>query len=158
MNRLRSIPLFFCCVALAAAQSPADSESQIRSLRARSNRALAKHDKAAFAATLAPDFVIVRGNGAFMNRQDSIDTLAADFNKPDAVRYERTPDKIEISSVAPLAAEHGHWIAVLPSGRTAYSGTYLAMWRRTESGWQIRSELFVLLGCGDQAACAGYRK
>ena len=30
-------------------------------------------------------------------------------------------------------------------GKRAFGGSYLAMWRRGERGWQIRSELFVLL-------------
>ena len=102
---------------------------------------------------------MVRGNGVFLpSRQAWMDAVEADFKNPDAVRYERMPDKIEISSVSPIAAEQGHWTATLPNGTIAYTGTYLAMWRRVEAGWQIRSELFVLLGCEDQATCAGYRK
>jgi hypothetical protein len=31
------------------------------------------------------------------------------------------------------------------------------MWRRTPTGWQIRSELFIVLQCADEAACAVYR-
>jgi ketosteroid isomerase-like protein len=154
----RWIPLL-ACVALAAAQAPADPVSQIRAARERSNRALAMHDIKTFAESLAADFVIVRGNGVFMpSRQAWMDAVEADFRNPNAVRYERIPDKIEMSSVAPIAAEHGHWTATLPNGKRAYTGTYLAMWRRGETGWQIRSELFVLLGCEDEATCAGYRK
>lgn len=154
----RWIPLL-ACIALAAAQTPADPVSQIRAARQRSNRALAMHDSKAFGESLAADFVLVRGNGVFMpSRQAWIDAVEADFKNPSAVRYERIPDKIEISSVSPIAAEHGHWTATLPNGKKAYTGTYLAMWRREEIGWQIRSELFVLLACGDEATCAGYRK
>jgi Domain of unknown function (DUF4440) len=152
------IPLL-ACIALAAAQAPADPVSQIRAARARSNRALAMRDIKAFGESLAADFVIVRGNGVFMpSRQSWIDAIEVDFKNPSAVRYARTPDKIEISSVWPIAAEHGHWTATLPNGKIAYTGTYLAMWRRGGIGWQIRSELFVLLGCEDEATCAGYRK
>ena len=68
----------------------------------------------------------------------------------------RTPDKIDISSAAPLAAEHGRWVGLNPDGTVAYRGTYLAMWRRTAAGWEIRSELFVLLACGVGDACKGY--
>ena len=154
----RWIPLL-ACVALAAAQPPTAPVSQIHAARERSNRALAMHDIKAFGESLAADFVIVRGNGVFMpSRQAWIDAIEADFKNPNAVRYERIPDKIEISSVSPIAAEHGHWTATLPNGKKAYTGTYLAMWRREEIGWQIRSELFVLLGCEDEATCAGYRK
>jgi ketosteroid isomerase-like protein len=150
---------FLACIALAAAQAPTDAVSQIRAAREQSNRALAMHDIKAFGESLAADFIIVRGNGVFMpSRQAWVDAVETDFKNPNAVRYERIPDKIEISSVSPIAAEHGHWTATLPNGKTAYTGTYLAMWRRGETAWQIRSELFVLLGCEDEAACAGYRK
>ena len=136
----------------------ADSDA-IRAERNRSNRALASHDIAAFGDSLAADFVMVRGNGGFVaSRQAYIDLLTEDFRNPAAVRYERIPDRIDVSTAAPLAAEHGRWTATRPDGRRAFDGTYLAMWRRTEAGWKIRSELFVVLACADEAACAGYRK
>jgi hypothetical protein len=34
----------------------------------------------------------------------------------------------------------------------------LAMWRKSEVGWKLRSELFVSLACKDKAACDAYRK
>jgi len=154
----RWIP-FLACIVLAAVQAPTDPVAQIRAARQRSNRALAIHDSKAFGESLAADYMIVRGNGVVMpSRQAWLDAVEAEFKNANAVRYERIADKIEISSVSPIAAEHGHWTATLPNGKRAYTGTYLAMWRRGESGWQIRSELFVLLGCEDEAACAGYRK
>jgi uncharacterized protein (TIGR02246 family) len=154
----RWIPLL-AFVALAAAQTSVDPVAQIRAARERSNRALAMHDAKSFAASLGEDFVMVRGNGVFIpSRQAYIETIEADFRNPTAVRYERIADKIEISSVSAIAAEHGHWTATLPNGKRAYSGTYLAMWKRGDSGWQIRSELFVLLGCEDEATCSTYRK
>ena len=149
---------FLACIALAAAQAPRDPVSQIRAARERSNRGLAMHDTKTFGESLAADFVVVRGNGVFMARQAWLNAVEADFKNPSAVRYERIPDKIEMSSVSPIAAEHGHWTATLPNGKVAYTGTYLAMWRPGETGWQIRSELFVLLVCEDEATCAGYRK
>jgi uncharacterized protein (TIGR02246 family) len=143
----------------ASAQVSPDAAGEIRSLRQRSNRALASHDIKAFAESLAPDFVMIRGSGVFVpSRQAYIDLIAADFKDSEAVRYERTPEKIEVSSAAPLAAEHGHWTATRPDGQRAFRGTYLAMWRRTEKGWKLRSELFVVLNCADEAACAAYRQ
>src|SRR5580704_10212118 len=145
------LPLTF---ALAYAQVDNDPAAEIRAARQRSNRALATHDIKAFGESLAPDFVMIRGNGSFTpSRQSSIDRFAEDFKNQNAVRYERIPDKIEISSAAALAAEHGHWTATRPNGQKAYGGTYLAMSAPTETGWKIRSELFVVLTCDDEAAC-----
>ena len=141
---------------VSMAQSP---ESEIRAVRKQSNDAIKRHDIKAFAESLDTDFVLTRGNGAFIrSREAYVDLFAKDFADPKAMRYERIAGKIELSSAAPLAAEHGNWTGTRPDGSRAYSGTYLAMWRKTDAGWKIRSELFVVLTCEDEAACAAYRK
>lgn len=146
----------FCSTAWS---QPITAEAEIRAARQGSNAAIQHRDIKAFAATLADDFVMIRGNGALVpSRQAYIDTFTHDFADPKAIRYERISDKIEISNAAPLAAEYGHWIGRLPDGTQAYGGGYMAMWRRTDAGWKIRSELFVVLSCSDDASCAGYRK
>jgi hypothetical protein len=107
-------------------------------LRTASDRtALAAHYLKTFGECLAPDFVAVgRGGGFVSSRQAYIDLLADHFKDANAVRYERIPDKIEISSVNLLAAEHGHRNAILPNGSRAQSGTYLAMWRPADAQWK----------------------
>lgn len=151
---------FLLCSALCAAMSQSNpAEAEIRAARLASNAAIQRHDIKAFASTLATDFVMIRGNGVLVpSRQAYIDVFTQDFADPKAIRYERLADKIELSNAAPLAAELGHWTGTLPDGTQAYGGTYMAMWRRTEAGWKIRSELFVVLFCKDAASCAGYRK
>jgi ketosteroid isomerase-like protein len=147
-------------VAVLAFASYAQShtnENEIRKIRTESNRAIAHGDIAGFAASLTDDFVMVRGSGAFASRQQYLAAFSDDFKHPAAVRYERITDQVELSKAAPLAAEHGHWIGHNASGRAVYGGTYLAMWRHTDSGWKIRSELFVVLTCADPAACSAYR-
>jgi ketosteroid isomerase-like protein len=154
---VRLFGLFLTCLVLMPAQM--DAISLIRAERERSNRALAAHDIRTFGESLTEDFVMVRGSGVFMpSRQSYMDQIAGDFKDPKAVRYERVAEKIEISSATALAAEHGRWTATLPNGKDAYSGTYLAMWRLVGTQWKIRSELFVVLACGDEASCAAYRK
>ena len=145
------------CTAIQCQPNPAEAE--IRAARQASNIAMQHRDIKAFASTLAADFVIIRGNGVLIpSRQAYIDLFNDDFADPKAIRYERVADKIELSNAAPLAAEHGHWIGMLPDGTHAFGGTYMAMWRRTETGWKIRSELFVVLYCSDDASCTGYQK
>ena len=131
----------------------ARAEQEIRRVRTASNRAMAERDAAGFAATLAEDYVMVRGNGSFATRET---TLAAFFTNPGPVRYERTTERVEISAATEMAAEHGRWSALLPEGQTAYGGTYLAMWRRSAEGWKIRAELFVLLTCENAVVCGEY--
>ena len=139
------------------AQVARDEES-IRSLRAASNKAIAVSDISGFAASLEPGFVVVTGNGSLLTREAYVSAFAKDFDDPHSVRFERIVDSIEISSSVPLAAEHGHWVGRVPGGPALFRGTYLAMWRRSESGWKLRSELFVSLACSDANACESYRK
>lgn len=135
------------------------AESEIRAARKASNEAIQRRDVKAYAALLEEDFVQVRGNGTFVpSKQASIDTFERAFADPEAIRFERITDKVEVSQAAPLAAEHGHWIGARPNGSRAFGGTYLAMWRRTPGGWKVRSEMFVVLECHEAAACAAYRQ
>lgn len=151
--------LFMVALATTAFSQSSTAEAEIRAIRLRSNQALATHNIDAFADSLAPNFVMVRGNGALVpSRREYIELFARDFADKQATRYERVADKIEASATLPLAAEHGHWIGTRPDGTKVYGGTYLAMWKHAPSGWKIRSELFVTLWCGDKAACEDYFK
>ncbi len=141
----------------STAFSQTHPESDIRSARERSNRAIMQHNIKDFAESLSADFVMVRGSGVFVPSKEAyVKLFQDDFADPRSIRYQRTPDAIEVSSAAPLAAEHGHWVGLNPNGTVAYRGAYLAMWRHEEQGWKIRSELFVLLACGEGAACGSY--
>jgi ketosteroid isomerase-like protein len=141
----------------SAALSQASPEEQIRAARQRSNHAIQQRDIKQFTESLTADFVMVRGSGAFVaSREAYVDLFKSDFADPKSTRYERTPELIEVSSAAPLAAEHGRWVGLNPDGTVAYRGTYLAMWRREAARWKIRSELFVVLSCGVGSACRNY--
>jgi ketosteroid isomerase-like protein len=156
MKWLLAVPPIAALVLASYAQLH-KNENEIRKIRTESNRAIADGNIAAFSTSLTDDFVMVRGSGAFASRQQYIAAFSDDFRDSNAVRYERIADRVELSKAAPLAAEHGHWIGHNASGRAVYGGTYLAMWRHTDSGWKIRSELFVVLTCADPAACSAYR-
>jgi uncharacterized protein (TIGR02246 family) len=151
------IALTVIALALPGLSQAGNDEAMIRSLRAASNRAISAGDSEAFAASLAPDLVVVTGNGTLLSRDAYLSAFAKDFQDPHATRFERVTDSVELSGVVPLAAEHGHWIGRVPGGPALLRGTYLAMWRKTAAGWQIRSELFVVLECTNPAACEAYR-
>jgi hypothetical protein len=153
-----AIVLLLSVASVSCVAQAAHDEESIRSARAVSNKAIAASDIAGFAASLEHGFVVVTGNGSLLSREAYVATFAKDFEEPHSVRFERIVDSIEISSSVPLAAEHGHWVGHLPGGPAIFRGTYLAMWRRSESGWKLRSELFVSLACSDADACESYRK
>jgi ketosteroid isomerase-like protein len=151
------IALTVTVLALPALSQAGSEEATIRAQRVASNRAISAGNAEAFAASLAPDLVVVTGNGTQLSREAYLNAFAKDFQDPHSTRFERVNDSVDLSGVLPLAAEHGHWIGRAPGGPAMLRGTYLAMWRKTAAGWQIRSELFVVLECTDPAACQAYR-
>lgn len=157
MKTKLSVAVVFCLLAtLQVAKAQNAQAAEIKAARERSNRAIAARDLETFSESLTDDFVMVRGSGAFVQSRDAyIALFRQDFADPTSTVYQRICDKIEISNAAPLAAEHGHWVGKV-KGKSAYSGTYLAMWRHTAAGWKIRSELFVVLTCGDAEICKDY--
>jgi ketosteroid isomerase-like protein len=132
---------------LASSSAPKPAEALIRAARGRSNRGIAERNALMVAESLDKDFVVVIGDGTFVPSRDAyIALFKQNFaSGTNALTYERIPDTIKVSAADPLAAEHGHWIATLPDGTVTHTGTYSAMWRRTPSGWKLRSELFVTL-------------
>jgi hypothetical protein len=126
------------------AKSP---EALIRAARARSNRGIAERNLNIIAESLDKDFLVIIGDGTLIpTREAYIAAFKSNFADPThSLIYERTPDTIHISSSDPLASEQGHWTATLPDGTITHTGTYAAIWRRTPSGWKLRSELFVSL-------------
>src|SRR3984957_11538069 len=143
-------------VSLSGLAQVAHDEESIRSIRAASNKAIEASDIAGFAASLEPGFVVVTGDGSFLSREGYIAAFAKDFEDPHSVRFERIVDSVELSSSVPLAAEHGHWVGRLAGGPVIFSGTYLAMWRRSENRWKLRSVLFVSLACTNPDSCEKY--
>lgn len=130
-------------LALALALS---DEALIRDARKASNLAIKQRNIQAFAASLREDLIVVRSDGeSIPSRAAYIDGFVTRFADPKAVLFERIAEKIEVSNALPLAAEHGRWIAFHPDGSRAYGGSYMAMWRKADAGWKIRSELYVRL-------------
>ena len=126
---------------------PAQDEANIRAARAHSNRSIGRRNLLGVGDSLAENFVAVIGDGTFVpTRAAYLKLFQEDFNSPKtSLRYERIPDSIQLSTSSPQAAEQGHWIGTDANGKTAYTGTYMAMWEHTQDGWKIRSELYVTL-------------
>lgn len=131
-------------------------EATIRTLRAQSNRAIMERNLTAFGQTMLPEIEVTRGSGSHVSGRDSVlASVAPQFNDPNFLGYVRHTDSLQISSSAPLAAEHGHWTGRFKraDGIQTLTGVYLAMWCKTDVGWRIRSELFVVLTCTGSVEC-----
>ncbi|GAB3996426.1 hypothetical protein GCM10028807_38930 [Spirosoma daeguense] len=128
----------------------------IRALRLQSNQAIASRNLSAFGETMLPEIEVTRGSGSHVSGRDSVlASVSVQFKDVTFLGYTRITDRINISTSAPLAAEHGHWIGRFQrqDGIQTITGTYLAMWRKSDSCWKIRSELFVSLNCSGSLAC-----
>ncbi len=132
-------------------------EMLIRHLRLGSNAAIAAHAVDGIVNDMEDSVVVIRGSGARLTGTTEVRAFLTEAfaQSPDLV-YVRTPDRVDVSTSDPLAAEHGTWTGrwTAADGRPATAnGTYLVMWRKTTSPfdgspqWKIRSELYVTLGC-----------
>ncbi|GAB4018345.1 hypothetical protein GCM10028773_17720 [Spirosoma koreense] len=105
---------------------------------------------------MLPDVEVTRGSGTHLSGRGSVlASVASNFQDAAFLGYVRDPDNVQVNTSGALAAEHGHWTSRFQrsDGIQTFTGVYLAMWKKTESGWKIRSELFVSLGCTGSAAC-----
>ena len=123
------------------------NEAQILRARDNSNRAIARRNLLGVGHSLGEDYVGIIGDGTFVpSRAEYLRLFKQGFDHPkQSMTYVRTPEVVNVADDHTLAAEHGSWVATLPSGSVAHTGTYAAMWRRTPTGWKIRSEIFVTL-------------
>ena len=123
------------------------SELAIRARRAAFNRALAEADLDAIAPLLAQNTVLVTGtdSAVIAGRKAQLQQWKREFAAADRTIYSRMPDRIESSPVEPIAFEHGHWQGVTASGTPLASGSYVAKWRETATGWVIEAEVYLTL-------------
>lgn len=126
----------------------ASAELSIRLQRAAFNRALADADLNAIAPLLARDAVLVAGtdSAVLSGRKAQLLAWKREFAAKDRTIYARLPQTIELSSVAPIALEHGQWQGVSQSGESLATGTYAAKWREVAGAWVIEAEIFLTLG------------
>lgn len=128
----------------------------IRTERVKSNKAILARDLPTLTGTLLPEMQVTAGSGRHIAGRDSVRALfAKTFADREFLDYVRTTDSVQVSAMNPLAAEHGHWVGrwQRPDGIQVVTGTYLAMWRRTTTGWKLRSELFISLSCAGSKEC-----
>ncbi|TAK12519.1 MAG: nuclear transport factor 2 family protein [Rhizorhabdus sp.] len=119
----------------------------IRMRRAAFNRALADADLAAIGPILAPNAILVAGtdSAVIAGRKAQLQAWKREFAAPGRTIYTRTPERIEVSEIAPIALEHGRWQGVSVDGAPLASGSYTAKWRLMGADWVIEAELYLTL-------------
>ena len=151
LKKLKTLFLFLSilCLHRSFAQNTHNNGiAIIKSNRAASNKAIAKHDVDGIAKYWLDDFVQVIGRGTYETGKDNISaSWLALFNSNPQVVYVRIPGKINISDNDTMAWETGKW-----TGIHTYSkgGNYSAMWIKRNGAWMLKAELYVSLKANKQ--------
>jgi ketosteroid isomerase-like protein len=138
---------YFSCGSQAQTNPDADS---IRSARAESNQAIARHDVEAIVSSFDVEYVITISTGDILpGREPQAESWSQHFAEFSDVLYIRTPSGITISEAYPLAIENGTWVGTMTTENGAFEkgGQYTASWRKVNGAWKIYSELYVALYC-----------
>ena len=63
--------------------------------------------------------------------------------------YERLPERIVVSPVAPIAMEYGRWQGASAAAPEDFAaGSYAAKWRCFGGEWKIEAETYLTEACG----------
>jgi ketosteroid isomerase-like protein len=136
---------------VVALQSRGSAEPQIRAQRAAFNRALAAGDVRGIAPVLADNAQLVTGADSMIvsGKAAQLALWAEDLSGPKRRFYVRTPTRISVSRVGPMALETGEWRGYqLSAKRNWASGDYVAKWRRIDGAWRLESETYMATACG----------
>lgn len=131
--------------------------SLVRARRESSNRAIAAHDSAGFAAILAESVIVVTSASArYVGRTTYVNSMLTQFRaRPDVV-YRRTPAEVRVFAPWRMASEEGTWVGTWtePDGKVTIGGRYFAKWRQVGGTWFVESETYVPERCTGSAFCA----
>ena len=135
----------------SAAPKTANAEQAIRDQRAAFNRAIAIGNIRGIAAVLADNVQMVTGTDSslYSGKAAQLEIWSQDLRDRSRGIYVRTPDRIRVSSIRPMALETGHWRGVdKASAKDWAAGDYVAKWRRIDGAWRIESETYLTMSCG----------
>lgn len=133
------------------------AKEEIRRLRELSNAAIARHDTAGIAASLATNVVVVSSTSSqTVGRDANARGFAEIFLARPDVTYRRTPDAIDVFIPWRMASERGRWTGSWSDagGKVSIGGAYFAKWRRIGGAWRIESETYVPDHCEGGKYCA----
>jgi ketosteroid isomerase-like protein len=134
---------------LAPAFSIGQERARIGALRERNNAAIAARDVDGITHIVTDDYVMILGGGTVLNGPAAYrDYVAKAFAHPDAMRFVRTPDRIDVGTDDGelVAAESGRWVGTMPRGQgPRLTGRYLVHWTKSSGDWRIASETYVMV-------------
>jgi ketosteroid isomerase-like protein len=135
----------------ADAAPPSADEAAIRAARASFNAAIASGDIAGIGAAFADNAQLVTGTDStvYAGKAAQLAVWSQDLKNKSRGLYIRTPVRVTISPLLPMAMESGHWRGVDSKSPNDWaSGEYVAKWRRIDGTWKIESESYMTTACG----------
>ncbi|HEY2780171.1 MAG TPA: hypothetical protein VGI90_05335 [Steroidobacteraceae bacterium] len=135
-----------------------NAATQIRTVRAHFNTAIAEHDTAAIWAIFLPEYHIVTGkNVQGHGGAEELKHWNALFADKTLVYVRRTRE-VRVNEGWGIAEELGGWSGQFTAtdGPVSTSGSYAAKWQRDTSGhWRLLAEVFTTLACnGGPIGCS----
>ena len=134
---------------MTPAFSIGQERARIGALRDRNNAAIAARDVDGITHLATDDYVMILGGGHALNGPAAYrDYVAKAFAHPDAMRFVRTPDRIDVGmdDGELVAAESGRWVGAAPKGEgPRLAGRYLVHWTKSSGDWRIASETYVMV-------------
>lgn len=134
-----------------AAAPPAADEAAIRAARASFNAAIAAGDLAGIGAALADNAQLVTGtdSNVLAGKAAQLAVWAEDLKDTSRGIYVRTPARVTVSPLLPMALESGQWRGADSKSPADWaSGDYAAKWRRIDGIWKLESETYMTTACG----------
>ena len=120
----------------------------IGALRDRHNAAIAARDIDGITHLATDDYVMILGGGKVLNGPAAYrDYVAKAFGHANAMRFVRTPDRIDVGTDdgVLVAAESGRWVGTAPDSSLRLAGRYLVHWTKSSGDWRIASETYVMV-------------
>lgn len=138
---------------MAPAFSIGQERARIGALRDQNNAAIAARDVDGITRLATDDYVMILGGGRVLDGPAEYqDYVAKAFDHADAMRFVRTPDRIDVGTDDRelVAAESGRWVGTAPDGGLRLTGRYLVHWTKSSGDWRIASETYVLVDSKDR--------
>jgi ketosteroid isomerase-like protein len=139
----------------SAPTAKSSSADQIRSMRQEVDKAFQRHDPKQLATLVSPDCHFTAPS-IHIDGSDALERFHGSLflKRPDVILTHHA-NRIVVNEHWDVASEQGQWLEhwTDKDGVTELRGTYLAMWKRSNSHWLEYSEIIVPETCTGSSYC-----
>jgi uncharacterized protein (TIGR02246 family) len=131
--------------AVAPRSMSGEGESQtVRALSARWLQAADARDAELVATYYTQDGAFLVPNVPLARGRDAVRAVWAQLLSAPNLQLAWEPASVDVSQAGDMACEIGSYRLSMdgPAGRVEDDGKYVAVWRKTEAGWQVAADIF----------------